>query len=233
MSRLELQRELAREHVFVDGMVDGITKKYAKKMKVVGESCLLGITKYTNPTTRNTMWVVWYKEWNGHFNDICYSYFIEYLDDRTRNWLLPLNGSHKIDPNGENDLVLIYTQHALERLKERAGLDFQGFIRESLNQRFRVMRTTYEYNGVESTGIALGNKGLFLLDKGVWGTVCKTFVSADLLGESQNASMEESIDGTNEFGNRLDQDFYARADKFYKGLSRSERRKIKKISAVA
>ena len=232
MSRTELQREFAREDAYVGGMVDGIMKKYAKKMKVAGENCLLGITRYTNPTTRNNLVVAWCKVWNGHFNEIYYTYLIEFIDNHKRNWVMSINGTAGGSSDAVRPIAIVYTQHALERLKERAGLDFEGFIKEAYKSQFRNKQTYYTYNGVQSVAFALGDKGLFLLDVNDWGTVCKTFVSTDLLGEVQTDTLSESKEKTKEYSEYLNDKANKDADRFFNSLNRENRRKIKKFSKV-
>ena len=231
MSRLEVQRELAREVEYVSNMACGIRKKYSKKLMVKGGNCLLGITRYTNPTTRNNLCVVWTKDWNGHFNEIYSTVLIESIENKKRNWVMATSGSWGLDGKRDN-YAIIYTQHALERVKERAGLDFNAFLTEESKTGFRNMATTYEYNGVVSNAMALNDKGLFLFETHDWGIICKTFVSANLLGDNQTDKMAESISGGLEYCEYMSKKIFNEVDDIYRGLNREKRRKLAKITKV-
>ena len=233
MSKTELLRDLTRDVEFLNRVAEGVSKKYAKKMKADNKACLLGITKYTNPTTHNTIWVAWYKTWNGYYNELCYSYLVEYLVDRSRNWVMGIDGSPDMNSPHREREAIVYTQHSLERLKERAGLDFKSFMAELVTTLARFKMTTYEYNGEESLGFALNDKGLFLTELCEWGVICKTFVSANLLGDEQQKSMESSIEGSNQYADYIYNRDYNQAGAAYGRLNRKQRRKMQKVTKVA
>lgn len=194
MTKEEVLQEVRKDFDWIDDRYPNIYKKYKRMLKIGKQERILGITKYTTPRN-NLVWVVWLKDNYGCENKvfISNSVFIEYRNyDGKINYIMPFAGLF--------DFV-VFTGHSIERLNERAGLDWNGFLRYFYSaNRFKLFENKYTYKGKEVTASALGDKGLFLIDSnGKWGRVCKTFVNTELLGSNQKESLEESVNGTQDF----------------------------------
>lgn len=182
MLKEDLLKELKKEIDFVSGLSFGILKKYHKQIANGKQEKILGITKYKSPRNNN-IWVVWQLDiYDKKRKSISDTVFVEYRNNQGEvNYIMPCYNMY----NTMSDCVVI-TGHSIQRLKERTGMDWKGFLEYGYSKKFKFCYDSYVYQGKESQATAFGDKGLFMVvtdDK--WGTTFKTFVSSDLLGTNQ------------------------------------------------
>ena len=197
MTKEEITKECNLENEWVLERIAGVTIKYKKQLKLGISRKILGITKYVSPNNNN-LWVVWLKDKMGSTKFISYALFIEFRDNTgKRNYIM----------HSEDGTIAIFTGHLLDRLKERAGLDWEGFLRYFYDfSGFALSFNEYEYYGKKTKMASFGGLGLFIVDvNDRWGcTVFKTFVNSELLGENQVESLVQSKIDTTYYRNYID-----------------------------
>lgn len=202
MTRAELLNEISEDCMWIDGLREGIAVKYRKKLnpKTAKEGhYLLGITNYITPRN-NKVTVAWVRVKYGKYVTIESMHYFEYT--------AKLGNKQYINPCYKGkvpvpDKVVIYSGHALQRLRERADMSLTALIEyetgahDSYTHHFTGK---YEYKGEVHTMFNLGDKGMFITGEHEWGVIAITFVRYDMLGEAQEKEIKECIEKTLAYG---------------------------------
>ena len=201
MTRYEILEEVYGDMKWIEGVANGIRLKYRNEFsryKPAGKTKVLEVAKYTTPTRKNKVWIVWVKEvMGGEWMTLSfYTFFERTTKEGKLEWVFATPSS-----------IIILTQHCFDRLLERAGLGFKKVLQLVSNAGFLSYIEPYTYEGRKTYAIAFGDYGLFLCDIEDGIVTCKTFVSKDLLGEeqieAQATSMECGVKKDNRLSNEL------------------------------
>ena len=205
MTKDEVLAELASETVWLDSMRPGIAVKYRKQLnpKTAKEGySLLGITTYATPR-KNKVTCAWVRVKTGKYVTIESMHYYEYTTKRgTIQYINPSFGGVSPVPKK----ITIYSGHALQRLRERAGMTLNDMLAyQCTTDGFSThFQGQYEYLGEMHTMFNLGDKGMFITDEHEWGIIAKTFVNYELLGEAQAAQIKTCLEKTKQyFGEKM------------------------------
>lgn len=195
MTKDELFKELHTEGMWIDSLRDGIAIKYKKRLNpktATDGRTLLGITTYTTPR-KNKVHIAWVRVKTGKFVTIQSIHYYEYTNQNgKRQYINPCYDSFGVRPK----LVVVYTAHAMSRLRERAGLSLQDLLYyKADDDGFTVNYAgVYEYKGKKSTMFNFGDKGMFITEKCKWGEIAVTFVNYELLGPVQTEEIKRCME---------------------------------------
>lgn len=202
MTKEELVKELTADTQWIDSLRGGIVTKYSKRLNPKtapdGHS-LLGITTYTTPR-KNRVIVAWTRVKTGKYITLESMHYFQYTaKNGTIQYINPCYGNQRLEPKN----IVIYTAHALQRVRERAGMNLlETLAYQCSNEATAHYVGKYMYKGELKTMFNLGDKGMFITTEHRWGTTALTFVSYDLLGEAQEEEIKKCIRKTREYNDR-------------------------------
>lgn len=189
MTKAEILKEIDRDSDWVLDRQPGIWKKYAKKIaRAKYGTTLLGQTRYTTER-KNNIWVLWmcekWKDETGIYSLMMH----EVMSPRGYEYIVA------IEHETLGSTTITFTPHAIDRLKERSGMDFPELTRYCATKRGGYLCiTTYEYEGEKRPVYSLGEFGLFVLSDGPWGFIAQTYVNKDLLSDAQTRTLEKDAE---------------------------------------
>ena len=181
MTKQELLHELNQDTDWVRERAYGISIKYEKVIKKVTDRKILGFVNYTTPK-HNKVLVAWT------------TYYISgsHIIAPVTFFCCPTNRGYQYinlvaDTRGTIQIPIIYTSHAMDRLKERSNLTIQDVIRIGEKQSYgRCFLRDYEYEGRQSKALVLEGHGMFIMVEQEWGLYAVTYIDKDRQGEVQN-----------------------------------------------
>lgn len=197
MTKDELYRELASDAEWLIGLSGGIAIKYKKKLTLKtapeGFHCL-GISRYTTPKN-NKVFCSWLSVRANNVITVEQLCLFEYVTKSgVVQYVAPCFPHMSNRPNN----VIIYTAHAIERLRDRAGLSFEDMLRYSAEFPSHH-RDYYEYKGEKKEMFDFGDKGMFICEPHEWGVCAVTFVNNDILKANQEEKLNECISKTEDY----------------------------------
>ena len=181
MAKQELLRELNQDVDWVYERSYGIREKYRKVIKKVTDRKILGTVKYTTPKKNKVQvtWVVYRMN-----KDIVLSPVILFCCPTPRGYQYINLISNT---NGSVQIPIIYTSHAIDRLKERSSLTLLDVI--SIGERASYGRCyirDYVYEDKQAKALVVDGYGMFILVEQEWGLYAVTYIDKDHQGEVQN-----------------------------------------------
>jgi hypothetical protein len=185
----EIRKEVKGDMNWITGLANGMMlNKYRNEFsryRPAGKTKVLEVSKYTTPTRKNKVWIVWVKEVidNRSITLSFYTFFERTTKDGKLEWVLATPSS-----------TIILTQHCFDRLLERAGLTFKQVLEAMSDPGCLSYVEPYFYKGKLTFASALGDYGLFLCEIEDDFIICKTFVSKQMLGEEQVEALKNSIE---------------------------------------
>ena len=189
MSKELLVRELNSDMDFLYGMNDGWKKKYHKQLKnkKIPEMALLATTEYTSPN-QNKIVVHLFKT---ILNKKDYSFYAVPVWKTYFGYITPL-----INDWGRAIGATEYSSHAVQRIKERLGMDFLEYQKKIQGS---LANVEYHFNDCpDETVASLGDFGFGFFKKTDWGKICTTVVSKEQLYDNQIELFEECFKNNEE-----------------------------------
>ena len=183
MTKEDLFREDSYDSEWVRGMTMNQVKKHQKKLgKLKTNSCtVLSVTNYKSPR-KNDLVVVWY---GVKYPDVgtaisCIIYY-KYWTPRGFQYVEVVHNKYSRE-------IIVFTSHAIDRLKERSNIAFNEYIVQDVNDTVspNFYMSDYEYNGKTSKALLFKDTGMFILEEGDWGLYAVTYINKEQQGETQN-----------------------------------------------
>ena len=207
MTKDELYKEIAVENMWIDGLREGVAIKYRKQLnpKTAKEGyTLLGITHYVSPR-KNKIMVAWIGVKAGKYLTLNSIHYFEYVTKLgTVQYMNPCFGC-----NNDVKKMVIYSGHALQRLRERAGFNLEEKVRYEINSKSYCIHyaNKYVYKGEEHEMFNYADKGMFITAPHEWGIIATTFVNYELLGEDQCKTIHACLEKIMEYKDYKRDDF--------------------------
>lgn len=189
MTKQELIRELSQDVDWVYDRAYGIREKYRKTINKVTDRKVLGFVKYTTPK-KNQVLVAWSVYKVG--KDIVLSPVVFFCCPTSRGFqYINLASS----PTSGVKLPVIYTSHAIDRLRERSNLTLQDVVTISEQTSYgRCFIRDYEYEGRQAKALVVDGYGMFILVEQEWGLYAVTYIDKDQQGDVQNQISDDYTD---------------------------------------
>lgn len=168
----EINRELSADIKWMHGRLNGWMKKYRKQLrsKHIPNGNVLAITPYSTPN-KNKAWAILQKRHINYsnYNEITFQVLFE--DEQTGRFFYHTIGEKK------NDVFIIFTKHALDRLKERGNMNvFELLIQFSKTQNGAWHIEEYNYNNEEDVYFLSMGDGVFIVVENGSNLICKTYL---------------------------------------------------------
>ena len=186
MTAVEVLKELQIGDWFILGRTDGLRIKNNKKLKskFVKHKEIMSVSTYVIPKTLNTAVVYAVKQYQtlrgGEYATMSLSY---YYKTTYGTFIMPYFN------NGVTVGYIEITSHAVDRMKQRLGKDFDAFFREDWVKRNDGVMSMkeYKYNGDENEYVAHVGDAFLLLENVCSGKkqIVKTVLSTGDLYASQ------------------------------------------------
>ena len=221
MTKNEVLNELKRIDSWLADRKPGIMKKYERLFKPKNaKDRMLGVSEYTTPCS-NKVHVVWSTAVRG----IVWLEFAFYVELETPNGKAYVKALFNTRDGRCITDACVYTAHAIQRLKERQGIDFKQLMElEYKESRSLYFTLPYTYKGKESLATPFGVVGLWVTVMGKWGLTYVTYVSRGLCGVEQLESMYVARKTIEQYQNEKDEYVTKDGNNCLSGLSRKQRR---------
>ena len=199
MTKDELYKEIAADTMWLDSLKGGIAIKYRKQLnpKTAKEGyALLGITHYVSPR-KNKIMVAWVRVTAGKYVTLNSVHYFEYV---TKLGTIQYINPCYLSGYSINQIV-VYSGHALQRLRERAGFNLEEKVRYEINNECYCTHYSdkYIYKGEEHEMFNYADKGMFITIPHEWGIIATTFVNYELLGKDQCKTIHACIEKVKQY----------------------------------
>jgi len=198
MNTDEVLNELRKIDDYVCGRWDGLKAKNNQKLKskFVGSDSVMSVSKYVVPNTKDNVVVFAVKhieKING--KDYSTMYLNHYVKTYYGTYIIAISNIEKRNIDG----YIEFTCHAIERIRERLGKDFETFFKEDYihdsKNAFKIVEDNYKADKTEL--VARIGGALVIIEKVDNGKklIIKTVLSEKELFSSQMLEKEESQEG--------------------------------------
>ncbi len=195
MTKEELSKELLSDCLWLDSLRQGISIKYRKylnpKTATEGHKTL-AVTTYITPKN-NKVICAWVRVKAGKCVTVESMHFYEYTTNQgVKQYINPCYKGFTATPTISQ--IVVYSAHALQRLKERANMSLYDMFNYKGNHIAASQIGEYTYKDEKHTMFNFCDIGMFIYKPHEWGIIATTFINLELLGEEQSNKVKECYD---------------------------------------